>query len=179
MYYSESGLRDVVLRTDDAGNFHIQGKAVGGSTSTTIELCEIFLEYAMYCCSWCDREGALSQMQGFAQRIGRAIGEFLRENSHLLESEISTDRALEYLFQTMNAHVVINYAGAVEHLIIMDCPLRDAAIRSGLWNIELAHRGINMMCRSMLEVISPEVIVETSPGIHPEFSFTILKPEFA
>jgi hypothetical protein len=179
MYYTELGLRDVILRSDEQGNFHIQGEFVGGDSSTAIELCEIFLEYAMYCCAWCDLEEALYHMQDFAEHIGHSIGKFLRENTYLVRLENPIDRALEHLFQTMNARITIKYSGAIENFIVIDFPLEEAAQRSGLRNIELAHHGINIMCQSMIEVMQPEVTLKTSPAIHPEFAFTILKPEFS
>jgi hypothetical protein len=179
MYYTELGERDVVLRTDEQGNFHIRGETVGGDASTTIELCQVFLEYAMYCCAWCNPDKALCSMQGFAQHIGRSIGKFLNENSFLFKSDNLIDCALEHLFQTMNARISIEYSGANEHFIVTDCPLENAAEHSGLWDIELAHHGINMMCQSMIQAINPEVTIRTSPNIRPEFAFTILKPEFA
>lgn len=179
MYYTELGLRDVILRTDEQGNFHILGESVGADASTAIDLCEIFLEYAMYCCTWCDMDEASYHMQDFAQHIGHSIGKFLKENTCLIKSDNPADRALEHLFQTMNARISIKYSGAIEHFIVIDCPLEEATERSGLRNIELAHYGINIMCQSMVAAINPEVIVKTSPKIHPEFDFTILKPVFA
>ena len=179
MYYTELGLRDVILRTDEQGNFHIQGETVGGDASTAIELCQIFLEYAMYCCAWCDLDEALYHMQNFAQHIGHSTGEFLKENTCLFKLDNPTDRALEHLFQTMNARISIQYSGAIEHFIVIDCPLEKAAERSGLRNTELAHHGINIMCQSMIQAINPKVTMETSPKVHPEFAFTILQPAFA
>ena len=179
MYYTELGERDVFLKTDEQGNFHILGETVGGDASTAIELCQVFLEYAMYCCALCNPDEALCSMQGFAQHIGRSIGEFLKENTCLFKSDNPTDLALEHLFQTMNAHISIRYSGAIEHFIVVDCPLENAAEHSGLRDIELAHHGINSMCKSMIQAISPEVTLATSPKIQPEFAFTILKPVFA
>lgn len=179
MYYTELGMRDVFLTTDRQGNFHIQGELTGGGTCTAIELCEIFLEYAMNCYAWSTPDEAMCSMGGFAQRIGRATGVFLQANTYLLKSRNPTDYALEHLFQTMNARISIKYAGAMEYLTVTDCPLEIAAASSGLRDVELAHHGINVMCQSMLQVINPEVTVKTSPKIHPEFVFSVLRPAFA
>lgn len=179
MYFTELGLRDVILRTDEQGNFHILGETVGGDVSTAIELCQIFLEYAMYCCTCCDQDEVLDHMGNFAQHIGRSIGEFLKANTCLFKLANPIDSALEHLFQTMNACIAIKYSGAIEHFIVLDCPLENAAEHSGLRNIELAHHGINVMCQSMIQTVNPNVAFETSPEMHPEFAFTILKPEFA
>ena len=179
MYYTELGERDVVLKSDEQGNFHIWGEPVGGNASTAIELCQVFLEYAMYCCAGCNPDEALYYMEGFAEHIGCSIGKFLKENICLFKSDNPTSCALEHLFQTMNARISIEFSGSKERFIVTDCPLESAAEHSGLWNIELAHHGINTMCQSMVQAINPEVTLKTSPNIHPEFAFTILKPEFA
>ncbi len=179
MYCAELGLRDVILKADEWGNFQIIGETDGSNIATTVELCEIFLEYAMYCRTWWELEEAFRQMQDFAQHIGHSAGQFLKRHTHLLQFENPCDRALENLFQAINAHVSVDCSEGVEHFIVTDCPLENAAEHSGLRNIELAHYGINIMCQSMIEAIDPEVTIRTTPEVHPEFDFIILRPEFA
>ena len=179
MYYSEVGTRDVFLTTDEWGSFQIWAQIVGEDAPTAINLCEIFLEYAMYCCTWCNQDEVLQRMQDFAGQIGRSIGKCLKENTCVLKWDNPIDRVLEHLFETMNAHIAIDHSGAIEHLIVMDAPLEIAAEHSGLRNIELAHHGMNVMCQNMIQAFNPDLVLEASPKIHPEFDFTILKPEFA
>lgn len=179
LYYSEMGLRDIVLKIDESGDFYIQGQIVGGDACAAIELCEIFLEYAMNCCAWCSADEALNHMQEFGQQIGYSIGNFLKENICFVDSERPIDHLLEHLFHTMHAHIAIKYSGAWEQFFVTDYPLEDAAARCGLRNIELAHYGINTLCQSMIQVINPHVIMNASPEIRPEFAFMMLKPEFA
>lgn len=179
MYYSEVGMRDVFLSADEWGNFQIWAQIVGEDTSTAINLCEIFLEYAMYCSTWCNPHEAHCHMQDFAKQIGDSIGKGLTENVCLLKWDNPIDRVLEHLFETVNAHVVIDHFGTREHFMVTDFPLEIAAEHSGLKNIELAHHGINVMCQHIIQAVNPKAILETSPEIRPEFDFTILKPEFA
>lgn len=183
MYYDELGLRDVILRADELGNFQIMGETIDRDTSTTVELCEIFLEYAMYCRTWWDPDQARREMQDFAQHIGQTVGQFLKRNTCLLQSDQPCHRALQHLFEAIHAHISIEYAEGTEHFAVIDCPLQKAAEHSGLRNIELAHYGINIMCQSMIEAIDPQVVVRTTSAVHaelhPEFDFIILKPEFA
>lgn len=179
MYYTELGMRDVFLTTDDLGNFHIRGELTGGGASTAIELCDIFLEYAMNCYTWCNLDESVYHMQDFAERIGHLTGEFLQAHICLSQWENPTDRVLEHLFQTLKARITIQYAGTIEHFIVIDCPLENAADSSGLRNVELAHYGINLMCQSMIQVINPQVTLKTSPTIHPEFDFSVLQPAYS
>ena len=179
MYYTEWGTRDVFLTMDDQGNFRIQGELVGGGASTAIELCQVFLEYAMNCSTWSNSDESLYYMQEFAQCMGRTAGEFLQDSSCIFQCANPTDLVLEHFFQMMNAHITIKYSGTVEHLTVLDCPLENTAACSGLRNIELAHYGINRMCQSMIQAINPQVTIKTSPTVHPEFIFSVLKPAFA
>ena len=179
MYYTEWGERDVFLRMDDQGDFHILGKTVGEDTSTEIELCQVFLEYAMSCCACHNLDQALCYMQSFARHIGHSIGEFLKENAPLIEWDNPADRALEYLLHTMNANISTWYCEETEYFVVEGFPLENAAEHSGLCNVELAHHGINVMCLSMMEAINQEVTIMASPIADAEFAFTILKPAFA
>lgn len=176
MYFTELGLRDVILRTDEQGNFRIQAETVGEGNLGMITLCEIFLEYAMYCCTWCNREEALCHMLDFGKHIGHSIGEYLKESTALLESSNPIDYTLEHLFQTMNAHFSIQHSEAMERFTVIDYPLEDAAERSGIRDIELAHCGMNMMCQNIIQAINPQVVVAAAPTIRPEFDFTIWEP---
>ena len=180
MYYTELGMRDVFLTTDERGHFHIRAELTGGGASTAIELCQIFLEYAMNCCTWCNWQESLHHMRDFAQCIGSCTGKYLQDNTPLLFlCDNPIDHVLVQLFQTMNARISIKYSGTIEHLTVLDCPLEETAVSSGLRNIELAHDGINLMCQSMIQAINPEVTLKTSPTIHPEFVFSVLRPAFA
>ena len=179
MYYTEFGMRDVLMMSDDQGNFCIWGEMTGEDAPTTIDLCEIFLEYAMYCCTGCNLDEAPCSMQDFGQRIGQAVGTVLRENACLFHADNPVDYALENLFQTINARILIQNSEDIEHFVVLDCPLEKAAASSGLQNIELAHHGMNIMCQSMIQTMDPAVRIEASAQVHPEFDFSILKPVFA
>ena len=179
MYYAEMEQRDVFLSCDEQGNFCIGGKMADGEPSTTIDLFEIFLEYALYCCSWAGGEEALYNMQDFGERFGRSLAKQLENNVLLFKSRNSASYILRYIFETVDSHPAVENVDAGVRVIITDYPLEEAAKRSGLWNIELAHYGINSMCQSLIRCLNPGVSLKTSSDTRSEFIFTILTPSFA
>ena len=176
MYYSEVEERDVFIGNDELGNFGIWGVTADGCPSTKINLCEIFLEYGMYCCSWCSAAERLYHMQNFGEKLGHAVAQYLRENPPLLAGENQAVRALEDVFETIGACFSAKYSGAEVRFMVTDCRLENTSKRSGLPNVELAHHGINAMCRSLILDINPDVTVNVSSDIRPEFILTITDP---
>ena len=176
MYYSEVEERDVFIGNDEQGNFGIWGETVDGDPSTKINLCEIFLEYGLYCCSWCGMAERLYHMQSFGEQLGHAVAQYLRENPSLLVGENPAICALEHVFETIGACFSATYSETEVRFMVTDCPLENASKRSGLPNVELAHHGINSMCRCLILDINPEVTVNASSEIRPEFILTIKDP---
>ncbi len=176
MFYSEAGQRDVFLGHDEHGNFAIWGETADGDPSTKINLCEIFLEYGLYCCSWCSMDEKLYHMQYFGNQLGHSLAQYLKENPPLLEAENPAVRALEHVFRTIGACFSAEYSEGEVRFMVTDCPLENAAKHAGLYNVDLAHHGINAMCRSLILDINPDVTVNVSSGIRPEFILTITAP---
>ena len=179
MYYAEMEQRDVFLRCDEQGSFHIGGKMADGEPSTEIDIFEIFLEYALYCRSWAGGEEALYNMQDFGERFGRSLAKQLVNDALPLKPRHSVSHVLRYIFETVDAHPAVEIVDTGVRIIITDYPLEKAAKRSGLWNIELARYGINSMCQSLIRCLNPGVSLRTSSDRRSEFIFTVLTPSFA
>jgi hypothetical protein len=179
MYYAEMERRDVFLGCNEQGSFRIWGKMTDGEQSTSIDVFEIFLEYALYCGSWADTEETLHNMQDFGERLGRSLAKQLENNILLSSLRNSACQMLKYILDTVDAHPCVEDVDAGVRVIIMDYPLEKAAKRSGLWNVELAHCGINSMCESLIRCMNPRLAVRASSDERSEFIFTILTPSYA
>jgi hypothetical protein len=179
MYYAEMEQRDIFLSCNEQGNFCIWGKTVDGEPSTKIDLFQIFLEYALYCCAWASAEETLCNMRGFGERLGRSLAKQLENNILLSLSHKSASQILKNVFETVDAHPSVENVDAGVRVIVTDYPLEKAAKRSGLWNVELAHSGINSMCQSLIRCINPGLAVSASSNADSEFTFTILMPSYA
>ena len=90
MYYAEQEQRDVFLGRDDAGHIRIWGQTANGGPSTRIGLCRVFLEYGLYCSSWCSRAEANYHMQNFGDRLGHRLAKYLQANPALLAPDDPT-----------------------------------------------------------------------------------------
>lgn len=179
MYYTEMDRCDVFLSCNEQGSLRIWGQTACGEPPITLDLFEIFLEYALYCCSCADREEALSAMQNFGERLGSLLAHELEHTILLSRSCTSASQILKYILDTVDAHPCVEREDSGARVIVPDCPLEKAAKRSGLWNIELAHHGINSMCQCLIRYINPHLAVSAASDAHSEFIFTILTPSYA
>jgi hypothetical protein len=178
MYYTEMERRDIFLSGDEQGTFCIWGKTVDGEPSTKIDLFQIFLEYALYCCTRANAEETLCNMREFGERLGRSLAEQFGNNSQLSLSYKSACQILKNVFETVDTHPFVETVDAGVRVIVTDYPLEKAAKRSGLWNVELARAGINSMCQSLIRCLNPSFVVSATSGAHSEFTFTILTPRY-
>ncbi len=176
MYYAELEQRDVFIGRDEGGQARIWAETVHGGPSTRVELCRIFLEYAMYCATSFGTAEAHYQMQSFGEHLGRRLSEYLRQNPALMPSKNPALGALECLFGTIRARYFEDYAQSGVRFVVTECPLEDTAKRSGIPNLELARYGINAMCQSLCVAMNPGAVVSTLPSTRPEFAFTISLP---
>lgn len=66
MYYSVVNERTICVCDDPLQGFHIWGEIPGGGISTAVDLCQVFLEYAMTCAAGHDQIQAFRNMDSFA-----------------------------------------------------------------------------------------------------------------
>jgi hypothetical protein len=176
MYFCEAEQRDVFLGNDKYGHLTLWGEISGRGPSTNIDLCEIFLEYSLYCCSRRGAAEALDYMRGFGEQIGRSLAKYLIENPSLLAPENPAVLALEHAIEMMGARFYVEHLENETRFIVTDCPLAKAAERSGLRNVELARQGINSMCQSLIYAMDPNLNLNASSSDQSEFVFTISMP---
>lgn len=162
MYYTELGQRDVYVYDDPQRGFRMWGELMGQGDATTIPLCEVFLEYAMLCQLWTDENQAFYQMESFGEGLGQAVAQYISDN--VLSGGFNNPGAcaLECMLESLNLNFTIHQIGPELRFIILDCPIKEVARRTGMPQSELAHVGINTMCQSLLHAIQPELPV-TSP----------------
>ncbi len=179
MYYTEEQQRDVMLGRDHRGHIRIWGATSDGDPFDRVDLCRIFLEYALYCCTWCDSDEALFHMQDLGAQLGHRLAAYLRDNPGLLAADDPMLRALEQIFGTIGADCIEEHIDSGVRFLVSHCELEDVAQRSGLCNVELAHHGINALCRTLILDMSPRSVVFSAPDALPEFMFTVTSPALA
>lgn len=179
MYYTELEQRDVFLYCDGQGKSRIWGEIANGGSFTTIELFEMFLEYALYCCSWADEAEALYYVRDFGERLGGSLAKHLEHIIPLSQSEELVIQSLKCIFKAENAAFSIMQVDCGTRFVVSDFPLEKAARRTGLHNVEFARHGVNAMCQSLVQGIDPHLALNISFDTQSEFTFTILTPSFA
>jgi hypothetical protein len=173
MYYSEVGQRDVFARDDPLHGFQVWGELTGGGESTTITLCEIFLEYAMFCQTGYEENQAYALMESFGSGLGQAVAMYMQDNIFLNGFPNPGVCALECVLETMKVNFTIHQIGPELRFIIVDCPFEKAASQTGLPQSELAHIGLNAMCQGLLKVIQPELPVASPTDERYDHIFAI------
>ncbi len=159
MYYGEVGQRDVFARDDLVHGFQIWGELTGAGEETSITLCEIFLEYAMFCQTGYEENQAYALMESFGSGLGQAVAMYMLDNIFLNGFPNPGVCALECVLETMRVNFTIHQIGPELRFVIVDCPFEKTASQTGLPQSELAHSGLNAMCQGLLKVIQPELPV--------------------
>jgi hypothetical protein len=161
MYYNEVGQRDVYAFDDLVHGFQIWGELTGAGEQTTISLCEIFLEYAMFCQTGFDESQSYALMESFGSGLGQAVAMYMLDNIFLDGFPNPGVCALECVLETLRVDFTIHQIGPELRFIICDCPFDRTAGQTGLPQSELAHTGLNAMCQGLLKIIQPELPVES------------------
>ena len=159
MYYNEVGQRDVYVRDDLLHGFQIWGELSGAGEDTAISLCEIFLEYAMFCGTGYDEDHAYALMESFGSGLGQAAAIYMLDNIFMDGFPNPGVCALECVLETLHVNFTIHQIGPELRFILCDCPFDKTAGQTGLPQSELAHVGLNAMCQGLLKVIQPELPV--------------------
>lgn len=173
MYFAELGERAILLGRDKLGHIRIWGENESARPSTTIGLCQVFLEYALYCSSWCTDPEARDRMEDFGERLGQRLALYLQMNPDLIAPDDPTVRALEQIFGAIGADFTEDHLQAGVRFLVSHCPIQEAARRLGLPHAELARHGINAMCRRLIHEMNPGVLVVTALDNQPELMFTL------
>jgi hypothetical protein len=159
LYYTEAGQRDVYVRDDTLHGFQIWGELSGAGEETAIPLCEIFLEYAMFCQTGFEESQGYALMESFGSGLGQAVAIYMQDDTFLNGFPNPGVCALECVLETLRVDFTIHQIGPELRFIICDCPFDRTASQTGLPQSELAHVGLNAMCQGLLKVIQPELPV--------------------
>ena len=173
MYYCEVNQRDVCVCDDPEKGLRIWGEIPGGRAVTAVGLCQIFLEYAMYCQTWRDESQTCCNMRGFGECLGAALARYIQDNIPLERTTNPGAYALKCVLESMNAHFTVEQVGPELRFIVDGCQLRETADQTGLREVELAHQGINALCQSLIHTLDPELVVRAPLEAHADHIFSV------
>lgn len=179
MYYSEVNERDVCVCDDAYYGFRIWGEIPGLGEKTAVDLCEVFLEYAMTCTAMRDQLHALQCMENFGKRLGECMAEYIAVNAPIETQQSLGVCSMECILEAMNAHFVVEQRESESRYILKHCPLCETSKSSGLPYADLAHIGINTLCQSLVHVLDPYLYVNAPTSSAADHIFSIVRPVFA
>ncbi len=179
IYHYEVNQREIFICDDPEKGFRIWGEIPDLGSVSAVNLCQIFLEYAMYCQTWRDSAKARQIMQSFAEDIGKAlVGYFKNHPAAALATHIGVC-ALECILESMDARFTIEQVEHELNFIVMGCPLLDTAKRSGLSEVELAHYGVNLLCQSLIRALDPNLHIFAPETSWVKHIYSIGAPVYA
>jgi hypothetical protein len=173
MYYEEIQQRDVFVRDDPDRGFQIWGQIVHAGPATSVGVCEMFLEYALYCRSWCNVDEAIYHISNFGEKIGCALAKFIQETPPAEMNQSPGICTLMCLWESMNIQFTIEQVGPEMHFLFANCPLEEAARRNGLHEVELALHGVNALCQTLIHHLDPQLEILTPLETRPDFVFSV------
>jgi formate transporter len=176
MYYSEMGQREIYVYDDPGEGLRIWGEMPMEGTATSIDLCQILLEYALFCRTAREAEQSYEDMNSFCGRLGKSLADYLKETIPFKSASDPGACALESVLDAIHAHLDIEHIGPELRFIVAGCPLLDVSKQSGLREIELAQYGFNVICQSLIETIDPHLLLYAPLGSESNQVFTLLKP---
>jgi heterodisulfide reductase subunit C len=155
MYYSVVNERAVCVSDDPAQGFQVWGEIPGGGIDTGVDLCQVFIEYAMTCATGYDQTQAFRHMESFGSRLGEALSSHIKNSTSLEMSKNLSASALEIVLKAMNAQFTIEQGGIDLRFVLERCPMCLVADHTGHYYGELAHYGINALCQSLIHALDP------------------------
>lgn len=173
MFYEEVQQRDVFVSDDPNKGFRIWAEIVNAGPKTSIGICEIFCEYAMYIRSWCELREAEYHMSSFGEKIGTALAKFIQTSPPAEMNQNPGVCTLMCLWESMNIQFAVEQVGPEMHFFFANCPLEDAARRTGLREMDLALCGVNSLCQTLIHKIDPHLEILSPLETHPNFIFTV------
>lgn len=179
MYYCEVNQRDVCVCDDPEKGLRIWGEIPGERAVTAVDLCQIFLEYAMYCQTWRDWSQAYCNMREFGEYLGVALARYIQDSVPAERAANPGAYALEGVLESMNAHFTIEQVGPELHFNVTGCQLQETAEHTGLMEVELAHYGINALCQSLIHTIDPDLVVHAPLEARADHIFSVMTPVYA
>jgi hypothetical protein len=173
MYYTELEQRDVFVSDDPDNGFQIWGQIAGGGPATSVCLCQMLLEYAMYCHSWSSMREAVFNMRAFGEQLGVALAKFIQDTPPVEFGQNAGACSLMYLWEAMDIQFTVEQIGPEMRFKFANCPLEEVALRNGLRDVDLALYGVNSLCQTLIHIVDPHMEILTPLEAHKDFVFAV------
>ncbi len=175
MYFSEEEQREIYLCDDPEQGLMIWGETPACGATASIGLCQIFLEYGLFCQTLHHTDQCYKEMRSFGESLGANLADYIQDMPRLHGTPELGACALETILKAIHADLTIERMGTELRFVVAGCPVLDASQNTGLTEIELAQFGFNMMCQRVIQLIDPDLILNVSTGNERGQVFTLIK----
>jgi formate transporter len=177
MFYNEMNQRVIYARDDRESGFRVWGEIPGGGGETAVDLCQVLLEYAMTCNTLRDLPKAYREIETFSKRLGESLAIKIMESTPAQSASHRAACGLECLFESMRVHFALQqHDGGLDYLLD-HCPLCASAEQRGIHVVELAHHGLNALCITLIQSITPSLRMHLPAGPHANHIFSLIPAE--
>jgi hypothetical protein len=176
MFYSEVGQREICVYDDPKRGVCIWGEITNGGANTSIDLCQVFLEYGLFCQTLQNADQSYEEMRSFGESLGSKLADYIKDTPLFMGTFDPGACALEIILEAVHAHLTIEHIGPEIRFIVAGCPLLDASERTGLTEIELAQFGFNVMCQRLIQIMDPQELLYIPPATRSGQIFTLIQP---
>lgn len=176
MFYGEAAQRFIYLSHNPDDGFRVRGEIPGQGQETAVDLAQILLEYSMTCKAISDLPDAYRQMDRFGARLGEALALHIIEGTPAKTDAHRCYSALECVLDSMHASFTVQEVKGNLQYTLPNCPLCEAADRSGVRHVRLAHHGLNAVCQRLLDGIAPDYAIQIPFSPTAEHVFSVIAP---
>lgn len=179
MFYSEVNERVIYVSEMPGNGFRVWMQVADQGPVLAAGLCQIFLEYALACAAAGEHSQACAELEAFGRKVGQGLSVQIKMCAQAKAIADVAGYAIECVLKTMNVHFTLEQSGAERRYKLERCPLGLAAESSGMREIEMAYRGVNAMCQSMIDAIEPGLNVQTVHSADEEQVLFLVSPTCA
>lgn len=174
MYNNVVNERVIYTCDDPVSGFRIWGELPGAGDASAIDLCQILLEYSMVCATSSDTPGAYRAMESFSKRLGETLAIQLMKATPAETGEHRAACALECVLESMRAHFILQEQTGEIDFLLKKCPLCEKAKNSCIWDLDLAHHGLNVLVQSLIHAINPNLKLKKPVRPQMDHIFSII-----
>lgn len=177
MRYVVQNERTVYLQGEPEMGFILYGEIPDEGYTSSVNLAEVLLEFAMTWDVPGDQSEALRQMQIFGGHIGEVLADQIVEAMPASGVLQRVAHALEGVFRSLDASFTDQQRKNELHYELDPCPLRVAADVTGMCReMDPAHHALNAICQNLVSVIDPRLRIQLPGGPGAEHVIRVLAP---
>jgi hypothetical protein len=159
--YAAVNERTVYLEGNPEAGSRLYGEMPGGGKASSVNLTDVFLEFAMAWTAPVDAPEAQRQMQIFGRRLGKALAAQRAWAKHANGVLDRAADALEDVFRSLDTPFARRRTEREVSYQLDSNPLQVVAGLTGMEReAELAQYALNAMCQSMVEALVPEMRIQ-------------------